>query len=189
MKKTLLALVLAALAGLPATAATVDVVSPSQVLLGDTFDINVAVHDLFTADPTATLIGFGFNFAYDPTVLQLVGGTADPTNWFDGPDDLLSNPAQILGLNFTGFTAGTPEPLALATLTFKAVAYGNTRFTISSDVNQFTGLVYDSGFVDLNGSGTVSVVPEPGALGLMGAGLVALAGLARRRRLSVRRAG
>jgi hypothetical protein len=175
MKKTFLALGMLLATGITASAGVVDFTVPSTVSLGDTFTLNVSAHDLFTANPTSTLIGFAFFLGYDATALQLVSGTADLTNWSDGPDDLVSNPALIQGLNFTGFTAGVGEPLALASLTFKALSSGTTSFTLTSDPSQFTGLVYDSGFDALDGATRVSIVaPEPGGLWLLAGGLIGL---------------
>lgn len=161
----------------PGLADTVSLVLPSQVASGSTFDIQVNLTDIFSGRPADTLIAFGFNFTYDTTALSLVNGTADTGNWFDA-SDLLASPVQIIGINFVGFTSGsTVEPLALATLTMRALKPGVTNFSLTSDpLDLNTGIVFDSlpyGAINVSSSVNV-VVPEPAAWQLFGIVLLAV---------------
>lgn len=165
MKKALWTLLFAAAVAAPCSA-DVLLVGPSTVTIGQTFDVTVELKNIFVNHPIDTLIAFGFNFNYDSSALTLENIAVDSSNWLD----VGLTPPQAGGLNFTGFTAGTPEPLVLATVTLQANKLGATNFSVTSDPNDLnTGLIFDSGYEQFASRDAVTVAaPEPAAVWLLG---------------------
>lgn len=158
-------------------AATVAVSAPSlgTINVGDTFTVTIDGSGFIGVD------GGGIDLAYDAAALQYNGATLDAAFW---------NVSAITGTESTGFVAtiygatffsGTTT-FTLATLSFTALAVGTSLLDIS---HATTGTWSDAGstivptFTD--GSITVSAIPLPAAFWLLGAGLIGLVGVARRR--------
>ena len=150
------------------------------ITVGESFDVNVSVFD---NGDLGDLTGFGFDV--DPLrSLSLI--------YFDGytisPDyaDLgsgFSNPIEgiYLGLDNTG------TDVLLATLSFTALIAGTDALEIDG-INDgfFSGLYYLFGDESIEGSTDITIntapVPEPMTILLLGAGLLGLAGLRRKKR-------
>jgi hypothetical protein len=143
----------------------------------------VAVGDIFTVDIIADIpdpvLGWGLDAAFDDTIIIPVGAPAIGASWTSGfaPD----------GDGLVGFAPlGAPvsgNEIPLATLEFQATTVGFSDLLASVTIDDLTegfplappaspGSFADVTFL----SGSVSVVPLPGTILLLGAGLVGLVG-------------
>jgi hypothetical protein len=171
-------------------AATVDLnFSRTTLNVGETFTVEVRLTDVFgNADPqNDVLAGFGFNPAVANLLLLNLSSVSVNTDYFDevtGPD--LPTVAGLFNtLNFpAGITAAdVVEPLRLATLTFTALAPGQTSVGITSDTSDPSqGLILFGASVlqeDLTSAGSLvtinepvsNVIPEPSTWLMLGSSL------------------
>lgn len=170
----LVLLVLAASVG-QARAATIQVNAPSSA--NGLFDVFVNATNVFSAPHSGdTLLAYGFNISYNPSILSYRGETAGALF-----SDISKNPgfgAQVGGIGFLSPGSFT-EPLNLAVLHFGVVGAGPTAIGINGDpiLSLDQGLVYLNGLESISSSASLTAavaVPEPAALVLAGAGLILL---------------
>jgi hypothetical protein len=189
--KNLLQSLLLATAGLfgtiPVQAATTFSLetASSQIQVGDYFDVDVVVHDLFASDATDELLAFGLNtISSNAALLQLTGSSINP---------LFSDDSVSLGLDGAGSAfpaivndAAVANSFGLATLHFHALAAGNVSLTIASDLadaNQ--GLIFLNQVplaIAANRSLAITAVPLPSGLLLFVSGLAMSLGAFRKRK-------
>lgn len=174
MQKCALILVfLVATAVTPAPALTVNLTpSANPVMVGDTFTLDVIITNLLNGlDPADEAIAFGFNIAIADPFISFVSATVTPP--FAEPPTPLFDTA-VAGLVFPGVQ---DDPLTLATLTFQALSAGTTAVGIVSDTlnNPDHGLFFALGSqVDITTNISITVVPEPTTMLLLGTGLLGL---------------
>lgn len=157
--------------------------------------------DIF-GDPALTSSGSsggGLIVTWDNTIVNLSGGVGGVSLTFPGSQDLAFDPATpeltvapddtaTLRFDVTSLTTTTfLEDFSIATLTFDAVAAGNTPATLGLSLS---ALWLDgdwnverpvSGITLVPTTINVNAVPVPPAVWLFGSGLLGLVGVARRR--------
>ncbi|WP_262966015.1 hypothetical protein [Methylobacter psychrophilus] len=158
----------------------------SEVQVGDSFDVDVIVHDLFANDLTDYLVAFGFNALYSTDgLLAFTGSTINP---------LFDDNSVNFGLNAAGWAneditndTVVGQTLTLASLHFQALAAGNVSIFVNSellDLNQ--GLTFlNQGQLAINNVSSnfsISAVPLPPALLIFISGLVGISFSAFRKR-------
>ena len=140
----------------------------------------VAVGDTVTVDIKGTfdesVVTWGLDLTVgDPTYAAWIN-TAIGVDW-DVTDTLDHD-----GLSGMRFATGVAGDVLLATLTFEGLAEGVTTLTLSSGPEEDEGILLEMGGLATNvqfAPATLTVVPEPGSLALLGFG--ALAALLRKR--------
>lgn len=168
--------------------------STNTVNVGDTFDVDVVISDLYAANgPREIVSAFDLDVLYDSAVLDATsvtfGAFLDPLGIGLSFQDIdLSVPGVIdiaeLSLYFDfELEALQPDSFTLATLSFDAIGAGASSLLFDQnslplpgffDVKGYGGLLLDVSAEQ--GSVTVvsSTVPEPGILLLMLSGLLSL---------------
>lgn len=193
-KKTLAALTLLGI-GASAQAATITFNPTSATTsVGSTFTINLVGTD-FTEGEGGTY-GGGVSLAWDPTILAL---QSYDTSVFGGDQMLAGSNTTTLIDNVNGelknlsvasfWTPVTSTSFNIAVLTFNVLSAGTTQ--LSSSLGQFDSgfdnIWTDSSFanaIQINpqfDSATVSAVPVPAAVWLLGSALLGGAGFIRRK--------
>lgn len=152
--------------------------------IGDIITLDVLMN--FTDDPT---LGGGTDIFYDASVLSFqsfdFGTTTLPLDVsFNRTPDELTN--ELEGLAFGNFN-GLTGPGVVGTLTFQAIALGDTSLSmaVTSEALKGGDFISEADYsVQLVtfGSANVNVVPVPAAVWLFGSGLLGLVGVARRKK-------
>lgn len=167
-----------------ATAITLDFLPVAETInLGGQATVDVVV-----ADPTGNLIGaYDFFVNYDPTVISFSGltfgtGLGGPT---DSLQDVIEDPTGRVNVaelsllfDLTGLQDGTSD-LLLFSMMFTPVNSGTSALTFSENILGITG-----GFIgdadglpielDSLGTGSITVVPVPASIWLLGSALTGL---------------
>ena len=160
------------------TAAAITVAPAAQTVgTGSTFQASVVVSGL-----TAARVGdFDITLTFNPSFLQVTAVTFGP--FLGSPSSLQSS---LLGGNQVEFAevsllassdllALQPATFTLATITFQAIGVGTTAISFSAIIaGDQSGALLDLAPTD--GSATVSGVPEPSSLTLVGLGLLLASG-------------
>jgi hypothetical protein len=141
-------------------------------------DSQIKVGDIFTVDLVADIpepvLGWGLDLSYDLAVLNLVGMPTFGPDWIAG---LAADGDGLAGLAFPSPVSGSD--ILLASLSFEALAPGVSALAASTTPGDFTeGFpVYPAGFANvdfIDGSVTVSPVPEPATILLLISGMAGL---------------
>ena len=144
--------------------------------------------DLFYDD---TVLTYNGDFAFDPSFptdpfFSRPGVTGDPDDCSIVMADGCSVPGEINGIAFGSFTGlAASGPTLVGTLSFTGLNLGTSLLTMTdNDTPAGAWFALDgSGPLDVAyGSAEVNVVPIPAAAWLFGTGLLALTGVARRRK-------
>lgn len=145
IKRLIIASLLVILPSAPLQASVPSLVLQTQanpIRVGDTFDVDIIVHDAFVgsyADDLLLAFGFGFD-DLSPALLGLNTRWVNPL--FSDDSELLGT--DLAGSAFPGLAANDVSgDLHLATLRFEALAEGAATLTIAADpIDPNQGLIY-----------------------------------------------
>lgn len=178
------------LSAVPSHAATISFsldTANSQVHVGDFFDVDVVVYNLFANNPTDELLAFGLNALYSTNgLVAFTGSTLNPLF-----DDL----SLATGLNAAGFAfpsisnaATVAQTFSLASLHFQALTAGDVSIFVDSDLTDFNqGLTFlnqNPSAINASSNFTISAVPLPPAMLIFLSGLAAMSFNTFRKRLA-----
>jgi len=176
----LFVLLLMAVAAVPASAAVGLTLNPSasNVGIGSYFDVDVYVLGLDTTDLAAYTLDIGFN----DDVLEFQDIAFGPYLGFDTDSlaDFLvgAGSVNVAETSFLFDFADQPDAFSLFTMTFQAEALGSSDFSfLSVDLSDSSAQAIEASL-----GSNVNVVPIPGALWLLGSGLLALTSVRRKSR-------
>lgn len=159
---------LAVLSGTPMASADITVYfdpADSVVELGETVAVDIR------ADFGDPVVAWGLDLTleqpeYAAWIDTVIGSAWDVTETLD--ED---------GLAGLRFATGVSGDVLLATVTFEGLAVGETLLTLSSGPEEDEGFLLESGFLAENvqfSPGSLTVVPEPAGLALLGIGMLAI---------------
>jgi len=160
--------------------------------------VSIDLYAIFSGIPETggdsyLLNGFDFELGFEPTQLQLLTGTDVDANWDSFRNLVIDNTAGTVTMGGSALLSGVSQPTdaLLATLVFECVALGTSDITLTS-LNQAGGgpsgsadFVFNPTFESATFDGVVgsiSNVPIPGSILLLGSGILGLVGLSRRKR-------
>jgi hypothetical protein len=157
-------------------AAMVSVVPTEQTIrIGETASVDIILSDYGDADPELTEAQF--ELAFDNSILSFVQGSI----WYaaDPPDFYQQSPGFVYG-EILGITQ-TPQPtddFVIATLIFTGTAVGESQL----DLNQSLSTFIDGTPIQIDAwsNGSITVVPVPPAVLMLGSGLIGMLGIRRR---------
>ena len=171
----------------PVAASSLNFVPSNQTV----FPGSQATVDVFFSDPGGTLVGaFDLFVNYDPNILTFDSGNlafgsslGGPVNSFPSVSEPQAGNINVAELSFvsdlTSLQDGTSD-LFLFSVTFDTGPIGISPLTFSGGIDpNFDFLGDESGIaiaLDSIGTGSVNVVPIPGAIWLLGSALVGLLG-------------
>lgn len=163
------------------------VATPNPALTTAPVTLSITITDV------ADLYGYQFSLAFDPTVLQVTGGTEGVFLGTGGETTFdagtFNNTAGTISLSYASLITDIPGVTGsgiLAQYSFSVLKAGSTALTFSevlfldSDINDITVTAVNSTLLTTSPVVTPSI-PEPGTYALMALGLAGLAVAARRR--------
>lgn len=130
--------------------------------------------DINASGFTSSLDGGSFNFLFDPAIVRVDNVVVDPTIWDFGVTNGTTNntTGSVSGVEFNTFLNNPIGDFHIATVTFTALGLGVSPLILSEGANP-----YGSGGTPLTvgfQSGSITVVPLPPSLWVMGFSLVGL---------------
>ena len=147
----------------------------SDISVGDIFDVEVWMQG---DNIGQELLAFGFD-VNNPNALLAYSGYTLNTSF----DDISLGANNVAGTAFPGITE---DSVLLGTLHFTANAAGTGNLQVLGEYdNLFSGAFYEIDGFDINANQDINVnaVPIPGALYLLGSGIIGLLGFRRNRQL------
>jgi hypothetical protein len=138
----------------------------SVVELGETVGVDIR------ADFDDPVVAWGIDLTVDkPEYASWIDTAIDPA--WDIPGESLDED-WLVGLSFA---TGASGDVLLATVTFEGLALGETLLSLSSGPEEDEGFLLEAGSMEENVqfmAGTLTVVPEPSGLALLGLGVLAI---------------
>jgi len=167
------------------SAATISWSSPTtNISINDTFTIDIIGTDFLT-----NVDGGGINFTFDQNILNVVSVSIDQSVWDFGGfginsgtiDNVNGTANEIMVNTFSNVT----NNFVIASIDFTAMTDGISLLTLSEyDLNPWAsgGSLINPDFVNTQIS--VSSVPLPAGIWLLGSGLIGLTGFIKRKKLN-----
>lgn len=163
-----------------ANAGTMSISPPnSEVWIGTIFNLEVKGTDFLE-----TIVGGGFDLAYNGAALELLSVTIKPSWEFVPSGGIIDNAAgSLTDASFNSFTTPRSGDFDVATLSFRAIAGGLWNVALAPSAVFVFSDTSANAVTPLFGSAEVLVVvPEPGMVAMTLAGLALLGFAARARK-------